>query len=165
MVKNIIICLFLIAAGIAIYFLFFQNNDEKIIKKQMLTLAELTSKSTNEKTTAAIIKNQSLQKIFAPQCELRFGINMFDGVFSSLQLANSISQANMYLQSSKIQASDITVMLIDANNAEVDFTGEFRGRSKGGDYIEEIRALSAKLEKLDGKWVIKSISIQQVLEK
>ena len=165
MVKNIIIVLFLIIAGAASYFLFFQNNDEKIIRKQLLSLAELTSKSANEKTTAAIIKNQALQKVFAPQCELHFGINMFDGVFSNLQLVNSISHANMYLQSSRIQVSDIIVTFIDPLNATVDFTGEFKGRSKSGSYIEEVRALSAQLQKIDGEWVIKSISIQQVLEK
>lgn len=166
MVKRILGVL-LIASGLicGVYFLFFRNNDELAIKKQLNDLAYLASKNLNEKTTVSIIKNQSLQKIFAPQCELSFGINMFDGVFSNLQLVNSISQANMYLQSSSIKAEDIEIFLIDETYAEADFIGEFKGRSKSGEYIEEVRALSAKLQKLDGEWVIYSISIQRVLEK
>ncbi|MBR7127668.1 MAG: hypothetical protein IKD09_03705 [Lentisphaeria bacterium] len=165
MVKKFILIDILLLAGVVAYFVFFRTDERELVKKQLIELARLSSKGESEKTTTMIIKNQSLQKIFAPECELHFGINMFDGKFSNLQLVNSISQANMYLQSSVIKASDIEVFLIDEQNAEADFTGEFKGRSKSGEYIEEVRALSAKMQKIDGEWVITAITIQKVLEK
>ncbi len=165
MVKKIVIGVAAtILIGVAAFY-FLRDNEVEKIKFQLTELARLASKNENEKTTTTIIKYQSLQKVFGAKCEFRIGIGQFDGIFSNLELVNMINHANMYLYSSSLRASDISVFMIDEAHAQADFTGEFRARSRGGDYIEEVRFASAKLEKIDGEWLITSIAIQNVLEK
>jgi len=65
----------------------------------------------------------------------------------------------------KFSAHDVEISLTSPETATVDFTGSVNGLTKRGKSIDDYKELTCKLRLVEGKWVIYSVSIREIIKK
>lgn len=165
MVKKIIIsAILLIAASVAVYFIFFGESEEMKIRRMLNELCADAAKSQEKSSPAALLlKTNVLKNYFTDPCNLSVHRGVLYGSYTDVRAANEIMRANLFLQSSTLSISDLFIT-INMPDAEVTFTGRFQATLKSGDRVDEVREVELKLRKVEKKWKISAAEIHKIME-
>jgi hypothetical protein len=163
--KYIVIFVVLILA-VTGYFIFFSElTPEQKIKKQLNTFLKCASKSPNDKLTTGLIKSKQLEKLFAPKCSFHVGVSMFSGNYTPEDISANSMRCRSMFKYVDFSVSDVEIEFPESSKATVNFTGVLSGLTKNGNNIQEFRELTCKLDLIEDKWLISSVSIQEIIKK
>ncbi|MBR2373561.1 MAG: hypothetical protein IKA87_04960 [Lentisphaeria bacterium] len=159
------------AAGVLLLlctcFLFWllRDTDEKKISRTLDELCRIGSKSFRENPALGALKANKADKVFAPRCLFNFRLHMMDGVISPTEIGSRIVRIQAAFKWIKLDFSELEVA-INKNQADIFFTGSLHGELKQGGKVEELREITATLERQeDGSWKICRMNIKNILEK
>ena len=166
MVNKIIFAIILIiAAALAVYFIFFGKSEEFKIRRMLNSLCQDAARNKENSSPAALLlKTNVLKNYFTDPCNLSVHQGILNGSYSDVRAANEIMRANLFLQSSTLSFSDL-IISVDLPEAEAVFTGRFQAVLKGGGSVDEVREVELKLHKIDNKWKISSAKIHKIMER
>ncbi len=163
--RTVILLLTLIIAAAAVYFCFFRDTPEEKVRRVLSELCESLSKPEGEKLAATLMKNKSLEKIFAEPVSVQIQQAMFNGEYTIAGLQASAARIHMMFSDLKISADDVTVELTSPESASVFFSGRLQGITKNRTKVDEVRDLLCTLKLIDDDWKISAVQIQEVLAK
>ena len=160
-----VVLLFLLGAAAAVFF-FCRDTDEKRVRQTLKELCSFGSKSSGENPALGALKANRADKVFAPKCRFNFGILLWDGECTPTEIGAKVLRIQALFQWIRLDFSDLQ-SVVENDQAQVSFTGQFTGVSKqGGSKVDEIRDIEAVLVKQkNGEWKITSMNIRKVLEK
>ena len=155
----------LAAAGYFGWAWFHRNTPENLILRQLNELAECASKPAGEGTSGGLLKIHALPSLFMPECELEFRVEMFRGRYTTGELEANLARYRVIFEQVKVGVKDPVVHLESPDTAVAEFTGTLNGRTKTGSRLDEIRELKCRFRLTDGKWLIESMTVRDILQK
>ncbi|MDM8541697.1 nuclear transport factor 2 family protein [Desulfococcaceae bacterium HSG9] len=160
--KNILIGIFILIAGVAVYYFFFYENDEKAIKKRFDLVAENVSKDSDESKLVMIKRLAIIERAFTQN--VHFKIENRSGEYSSREIARRVGGVRSHFTRMALKFYDINIDL-QGQTAAVMATARITGLKKNGEQVAETRELEFGLQKKDGDWFIATVKAVEVLEK
>ena len=151
-------------AGVALWFWLRRDDEAARVRRTVDALASVCSRPAGESLAGLAMKRRQLEGLLAPEIEIQVGDIPVSGSWSNNDLANQAAQIRAAFKSIDFTVHDVTVTLVDATHAAATFTARFRG-VQGGGIMEEIRPLTSRLVKLDGRWRFAAFAEQVVLRK
>ena len=164
MQKKWMLILVLAAAGVALWF-WLRDDETKRVRRTVDALASVCSRSEGESVTGLALKAQQLEGLLAPEIVSQLGGDFpVSGSWTRSELVALAAQIRATFKSIAFTVHDVTVTLEDATHATAVFTARFRGVQSGGG-VEEVRPLTSRLVKLEGRWRFAAFAEQAVLRK
>ena len=150
--------------GVSLWYLL-RDSDEVQIRKTLDMLCDLASKRENEKNAMAMLKLNSTDKVFAPECSIDFRHEMFTGTYTPDELRSLLARSRGILRNCTISIRDLTVSVEPPDKASAVFTGLLNATMNDGSRVNEVRELFCTFRKIDDHWLIDSMSVRDILEK
>ncbi len=164
-----IFVLIMLAIMIGCGFYYWLRPPEAVVqvRKTLEKLCEDASKPKSGSAASLVLKSQRLPDLFVDPCQLDLlGIRgELTGKFSPQELASLVVRLHGAFDTYQIKASDVQITIDSPTRATIEFAGSFHGRTKQGETIEELRDLTAHLERVDDQWRFAQFSIRKVIEK
>lgn len=162
--KYILYAVVSIAILTAIYFIFFYVNDEAEIRSRLDTLVQYCNKTEDESASRKIIKNQILQNFFTDSCNFSVGHGGLKGAYTNVRAAGEILRLSAFFKTINIKLSDITVK-INSDTATASGNVDFTAELKESKTVNEVREIIFTLKKIEKKWLISKIEINEIFSK
>lgn len=164
-IKYAAIVLFLIIIAVIAFKFSGKKTPEEQIKERLTSFLIKASKSSGDKLSTGLVKSKSIEGFFASRCKFQIGVSSFSGTYTPEQIsANSMRSRSMFRYVT-FSAHDVEIILNSPETATVNFTGAVNGVTKRGKSIDDYKDLTCKLRLTDGKWVIHSVSIREIIKK
>ena len=154
----------LVLGGISLWYLT-RDNDEVQIRKTLNELCDIASKRANEKNAMALLKINSTNKIFAPECRIDFHHEMFSGTYTPAELTSLLARSRGILKECDVKIRDLAITVEPPDKASAVFTGLLDATMNDGSRVDEVRELFCTLRKIEDRWLIDSMSVRDILEK
>ena len=164
-IKYIILITLLAFAVIAVLRFFDKSSPEKQIMVRLEKFLTDASKSSGDKLSTGLIKSKSLERFFMANCRFHIGVLSFSGTYSPEQISSNSMRCRTLFKYVKFSAHDVQIKFNSPTTATVDFTGALNGVTKSGKAIDDYRELTCKLQLIDGKWLISSVSVREIIKK
>lgn len=165
MVKKLLAGSLLVAVAIAVWLIFMNDSDEKRIMKTLSGLTECVSKHPGEKTSVMLFKSQILPGYFDDMCMLKIDNTHLSGAYTPESISSHMTRIRSFFNDISLSFYDTKITFPSPDKAVVDLTGHLTGTLKRGNRINESRELKAELRKSDGKWLVYSLEVQEILKK
>ncbi len=163
-VRNILILLVIVAAGVYLAITLFESEESKI-KKRVGQMSEVIAKDPKENKLALVVKTAKLKSMLAPQCAVDYPARSISRIFPSKEIAQIVTRVLLQYSECSTNFVDIHIEISGEAEASAIFTVELRGKTPSGDYVEDIREVESGLKKIEGEWVFDSFQLVDVLEK
>lgn len=150
--------------GVSLWYLL-RDNDEAQIRKTLNELCDIASKRENEKNAMAMLKLNSTDKIFAPECRIDFRHEMFSGTYTPAELTSLLARSRGVLKSCEVKIRDLAITVELPDKASAVFTGLLDATMNDGSRVNEVRELFCTFRKVEERWLIDSMSVRDILEK
>jgi hypothetical protein len=167
MKKIILTVLFLVVAGVGVWYFFFnQKTDEELIYEEFLKLVDACSKRSDETAVTMAIKNSRISNAIASSCSVSIQQVMMNGTYTPMEFSGSMTRSRALFKTLKGTVEEVEVTVAeDKQSAVVEYAVRVNGQMKKGDTFEEARDLRSEMKKEDDKWKISSFEIREVLER
>jgi ketosteroid isomerase-like protein len=150
--------------GLLAYF-YFAPSEEKKIKEQLALLSRLVSKDGRENAFALARRLEKIGLLFADKVDLKTAGYDFSGRRTRQEIVNLAARARMGFSRMTLKFEDVSVA-VSGEAGKVTATGMLRGRSAGGEEVEEIREVKLSLQKgSEGRWLFTALEAIEVLKK
>lgn len=150
--------------GLSLWYLT-RDSDEAQIRKTLDNLCDIASKRENEKNAMAMLKINSTDKVFAPECKIDFRHEMFSGTYTPTELTSLLARSRGVLKDCKIGIRDLAITVEPPARASAVFTGLLKATMNDGSRVDEVRELFCTFQKIEDRWLIDNISVRDILEK
>ena len=150
--------------GVSLWYLL-RDSDEAQIRKTLDELCDIASKRENEKNAMAMLKLNSTDKIFAPECRIDFRHEMFSGTYTPAELTSLLARSRGVLKSCEVKIRDLAITVELPDKASAVFTGLLDATMNDGSRVNEVRELFCTFRKVEERWLIDSMSVRDILEK
>ena len=164
-IKYAAIALTLIIITVIVFSMFGEISPEQQIKNRLNNFLAKASKSSGDKLSTGLLKSKGLEKFFASRCRFQIGVSSFSGTYTPEQISSNSMRSRTMFKRVKFSAHDIEITLTSPETAKVDFTGSLNGLTKRGKSIDDYKELTCKLRLVEGKWLIYSVSIREIIKK
>ena len=163
--KKIILAVLAVAVAVAVYFIFFHDNDRRAVMKRFNALMEAIEKPSGEGNISMAAKFQSLSNMvddhltaecFSPAIRLDEP--------SDVMLSN-YANARTYATSISLSAKDIEIIFTKPDEAQLTCYGTAKFTLRSGETVEETRPAILIFKKKNGKWLLSSASERQVFKR
>ena len=160
------VVLILVFFSVGIWFFFFRQTEESIIRSRFQEFSESVEKNGPEGGIKAVATAQGLGRFFAEQTSVDVdGLSWMNGVYSPELIISNAFRARQLFHKLSLEFNDIELE-ISGDTAKAFFTAVFNANPKNNDSpIREIRELEAGLRKVDGKWIFESFKVQNIIKK
>ena len=155
----------LIIITVIVFSMFGEVSPEQQIKNRLNNFLAKASKSSGDKLSTGLLKSKGLEKFFAPRCSFQIGVSSFSGTYTPEQISSNSMRSRTMFKRVKFSAHDVEISLTSPETATVDFTGSVNGLTKRGKSIDDYKELTCKLRLVEGKWLIYSVSIKEIIKK
>lgn len=167
MVKKILLAgipLILVLGGV-VWFFFFRQTEESIIRGRFRELSEAVEKKGPEGGIRAVATAQGLGNFFAERTSVDVdGLSWLNGTYSPELIVSNAFRARQMFNKLSLEFNDIELE-IGGETAKAFFTAVFDADLKNRDPVREIRELEAGLRKVDGKWIFESFRVRNIIQK
>ena len=164
-IKYAAIALTLIIITVIVFSMLGEISPEQQIKNRLTNFLAKASKSSGDKLSTGLLKSKGLEKFFASRCRFQIGVSSFSGTYTPEQISSNSMRSRTMFKRVKFSAHDIEITLTSPETAKVDFTGSLNGLTKRGKSIDDYKELTCKLRLVEGKWLIYSVSIREIIKK
>lgn len=163
--KNLIlaVCLATVAVVAAVRF---WPSDERAIRQQVAKIEALGSKASDEKTVESLLRARQLAELFADPSALQVEHANFTGQYPRKQIQERILLARGFYTSAIVSVHDLTINIptTDPKTATIHCTLRVKGEGKSQP-VADVQELSAELHKINGDWLLASVTLVEVLER
>ena len=158
------ILILLFVAGAAWWFL--QEDPEAQVRNAHETLTQLVSKAEDETGAPSIFTVQALRGLFAESCEISGDADMLVGTYSSETMVARILQVQALFHSIDLTFNDLVIEFPSADDAIANFSAVLVGRSMidGEEDVAETRAVTSRMQKVEGDWLFSEFRLTEVVE-
>lgn len=163
--KYIVTAVILTVLIVILVNIFEDLSPESQIRKQLDSFLETASKSSGDKLSSGLIKSKSLEKFFVSPCSFQIGVSSFSGRYTREDISGNSMRYRSMFKYIKFSAYDIEIILTSQTTATVNFTGALNGVTKHGESIDDYKDLSCEFKLVEGKWLISSVSVREILKK
>jgi len=163
--KNLLISIFILIVGVAVYYFFFYSNDEKAIQKRFDFLAENFSKESDENQILALKRLTAIKTVFTQNVHFEIENRAIAGEYSSREITRRAGGVRSQFTHLTLKFYDVNIDLSHGQTAIVMATARITGVKKNGEQVAETRELEFGLQKTDGDWFIAAVKAVEVLEK
>lgn len=159
-----IVAAVLLGAG---WYFYSRTTPEAQMRKVIMELAACGSKQPGDGGAATVLKVHRGPELFTDPARIEVRGTMFGGEVSHAQIQSHLARYRSMMEYSRISVEVDQVVLTGKNTGEMAFTGSLEARTKHGrGRISEVRELHCAFEKgEDGKWRIRRLTAQDILEK
>jgi hypothetical protein len=155
----------LLTGGVVWYF-YSRNTPEAQLRKVVAELASCASKMPGDGGASAVLKVHSGAELFTDPARIEVAGTMFGGDISQAQIQSHLARYRSMMESAHVTVEVEEVLITGEKTGELSFTGTLRGRTKHGTEISEVRELRCEFAlNEDGKWKIRRLTAQNILEK
>ncbi len=162
--KNILISILILIAGVAVYYFFFYQNDERAIQKRFDLVAENFSKDSDESKLVTIKRLATIERVFTKNVHFEIENRSMAGEYSSREIARRAGGIRSLFTNLTLKFYDVDIDL-QGLTAAVMATARITGPKKNGEQVAETRELEFGLQKKDGDWFIAAVKAVEILEK
>ena len=142
-----------------------EKTPEQQIKTRLTEFLSKASKSSGDKLSTGLLKSKSLENFFEQRCKFQVGTSLFSGTYTPTQISNNSMRYRTMVRRVKFSAHDIEIILTSPKTAKIDFTGAVNGVTKREKSFDDYKELTCKLRLVEGKWLIYSVSIREIMKK
>jgi hypothetical protein len=160
----ILIIAALAAVSGALWMIFFFKSEEHKVKLVLDKLVYLAERPASPGAAELAVKLGSIDDIFAGEVSLDFGRRVLSGTYSSRSIEPLLVQYRKVFARAAVEMDDLTVT-VAGDTAEAVFSCRLTGKLHRGDLIEEVRDVGCRLKKIEDKWRIVKLEINEVLER
>jgi ketosteroid isomerase-like protein len=154
-----------VVLGVLAYFCFFPSEEKKI-KKQLALLSEYGSKPGTESALALARRLNALGSLFTDKVDLKMPAYDISGTHTRQDIINLAARAGMVFCGMKLKFDGVSVGISPDGRARVSATGRLKGKSPGGENVEEAREVEFVLQKDGGgQWLFVAAEVVEVLKK
>lgn len=143
----------------------FSQSEEKRVKKQFDSLSEWVSKEPNESAFTLAKKTQNIGALFAEECRLKADVVLLSGSYTPEEISSYAAQARLQFSKMSLRFYDLTIAFPENDVAKVILTAKLTGKSKDGEYVNEIHELASVLRKMENRWLFTDFEVIEVLKK
>lgn len=155
----VVLLVLAIGGGIA-----YQRSDRVQIRRRFNRLADLAGRSPTESMIAMAARSEQLSNLFADRTTLAVPIRGLTGEYSRREIVQSAVSAKSQAESIQLDFHDMRIRDISGDNAHCTVTARLRAVING-ERINEVRELDCHLVREAGRWVFKSFSVAEVLQR
>lgn len=153
--------LVLIAWGLWYFF----PTRERQVRRQMKALAAWASKESGEGALAAVQTAREAKEFFADPCEWQADAFELAGQISPDEIARYEFAVRSRFDTLRVKLYDLSIDFAQDGEAHVTTTIRVEGSKKDADPVNETHEVRCTLAKTDGRWLLKKITVVQVLKK
>ncbi len=161
--KTIVVFTGITLTIMAVFLWFHLNGDVRQINKQLQSLTELTSKSKKESSIKSLQKAAEIGKIFNDPCILNLDQYDHTGSYSRKRIIDRILMVRAMSQQVSVSFYDTDIQVTEEKQANISTTMYAKG-IENHNKSADIRELAMIMEKIDGDWLITSVTFVEVLE-
>jgi hypothetical protein len=110
-------------------------------------------------------KMKDIGTLFLEPCELKSPHEPLSGSYSRQEISAYAGSGRSHFSQLSLKFYDLHVAFPQEEVAQVNLTARLVGRSKTGEWVDEIRELDCLLKKTDRKWFFSQIEVIEVLKK
>ena len=162
--KHIIIAGGVLAAGIVIFLIFYQSEEEKI-KKQFEYIIEKIEKIEGENPVIAAAKANRIKEVIIDPLKIHAPAQSISRDISSDEVSTYVLGMRSRYSEISLKFYDFVIELTEKDTAQVNLTGSMEGKLKRGEYIKDIHELKCMMQKNDDVWWFKEVEVVEVLKK
>ena len=151
-------------AGAALWVTFALQSEEHKVKLVLDKLVYLAERPASPGAAELAVKLGSIDDIFAGEVSLDFGRRVLSGTYSSRSIEPLLVQYRKVFARAAVEMDDLTVT-VAGDTAEAVFSCRLTGKLHRGDLVEEVRDIECRLKKIEDKWRIIKLEINEVLER
>ena len=163
--KNFLTGILILIAGVAVYYFFFYENDERAIQKRFDFLEENMSKKADESQISALKRLTAIKTVFTQNVYFEIENRSMAGEYLSSEIARRAGGLRAQFTRLTLKFYDVNIDLSQGLTAAVMATARITGNKKNGEQAAETRELEFGLKKTDGDWLISEVKAVEVLEK
>lgn len=166
--KSKILGAFVVLAVVSAIVYYSLQSEQRKIRKQFVALTESISKEQDEGNSALAIKMMTLVNLLCDEVCVDINDFPFGTQFSSEELVSLATRGRTQFSVIKISLLDIETEILSENTARSAAAVKVYITSKGiNRNYDEIRNVTAKLQKIDKKWKFSSFeeTIQETIKK
>ena len=160
---RILAALGLLAAVWALWYFF--PSRERQVRRQLNSLAAWASKDGEEGSLASLQRAREAKDYFTDPCQWTAESYNLAGNVSLNEITQYVFAARTRLDRLSVKFYDLRVEFTPEDEARVTATVRSEGTGKGMDPVNETRELKCTLVKVDGRWLLKTVILVQVLKK
>lgn len=163
-VKYTILAAGILIAGIIAFFIFFQSEEEKVIK-QFKLIADKIEKEPGENQIIAAANAKKISEMLTDPCRVNAPAYSFSRDISPDELPRFfLAKRSLYSEIS-LKFYDFLIDFPEKNSALVSVTEIMKGTLKTGEIVEDIHELECTMINIEDSWRLKEISVVEVLKK
>lgn len=153
-----------LAAGIIVYFVFWQSEEARV-KRQFKSVAGKVEKRPEENKIIGITKANRIREAFTQTCKIHAPAYAFSGDISADGLSRIVLSARSQYSEISVKLYDFDIDFPEKDTAQVRLTARMEGKLTTGDPIEDLHELKCGLRKIEDIWRIREVEVVQVLRK
>jgi len=138
---------------------------ERQVRRQMNALAQWASKDAGEGALAAVQAAREAKDFFADPCEWQADAFNLSGQVAPDEIARYEFAARSRFDTLSVKLYDLSIDFSQDGAAHVTTTVRVEGTSKEADPVNETHEVRGTLAKQDGKWLLKKVTVVEVLRK
>lgn len=144
---------------------YFFPTRERQVRRQMNALAQWASKESGEGALAAVQTAREAKDFFADPCEWQADAFDLSGQVSPDEIARYEFAVRTRFETLRVTLYDLSVDFSQDGAAHVTTTVRIEGSSKEAGPLNETHEVRGTLAEKDGKWLLKKVTVVQVLRR
>ncbi len=164
MVKKYILIGVPIIAIAAVYYFFFYNTDERVIKRRLNYIADNFSKEANENKVLTLKRVTAIKTVLKPSIHVEIEKRSISGNYSAREITRRTAGVRTHFKRLTLKFYDVNIDVSPSGTALATATARITGAKKNGETFAETRELEFGWQKVEGDWLIAAVKAVQVLE-
>ncbi len=144
---------------------YFFPTRERQVRRQFKSLAAWASKDGEEGSIASLQVAREARDYFSDPCQWTAESYHLAGNVSINEITQYVFATRTRMDRLSVKFYDLVVDFTPEGQARVTATVRIVGAGKGGDALNETGELRCTLAKEDGRWLLKTVILVQVLKK
>jgi hypothetical protein len=161
--KNLILAVCLVTVAV-VAALRFWPSDERAIRKQIERIETLGSKASDEKPVNSLLHARQLAELFSDPCTLQVESANFQGQYPRKQIQDRIVMLRGSYSQATVSIHDLHITIAEKERATIRCTLRVKGEGKSQP-VADVQELSAEMRKVEGDWLLASVTLVEVLER
>ena len=152
-----------VLAAAGIWWFFFHNRDERLIRALVSELESTCAKSPGRSNAMALLDAATPERIFAPEVKIASDQPGIDRTFRIKELGQWLLAAKKNCSSLELSLFPETIS-VDGDTAVLHGEANVKG-SAGKGTFNEVRSVELRFSRIDGKWKISGINASRIIKR
>ena len=162
--RNLITISVIVIISTIAFFWFFQSDEAKI-KKRFKTIAELSSKSSNEHELTSALSARKIGDMFADTCRVEIPSHNISRTYANENIPPHVLGVRSRYSEISLKFHDLDIHFPEEGIVRVTSTAYMEVVWYSGEPVREVHEIVCWLEKIEKDWFFNQIKVVSVLEK